>query len=139
MIVLFYGVWLLGLVLLVLDLAGRFYTSTNTARLFRVMGLLAISVPAVIPLMAVYGRWWTWSGLTFPLIAHAYTVLAAVYVVGILVARGAVGRLIARLSFVGLLALAAIPSFVLLPLTGPTVGLAGFALARSHPEEEPVP
>lgn len=132
MIFIFYGLWFLGLVFLGVDLTGRFNTSIHAARALRVLGVVAVTVPAVVPLMAVYGRWWMWSGLTFPVIAHAYTALAVLYLVGLFVGRAALGRLLARCAYVGLLVLAAIPSFILLPIAGPTVGLAGLALARSY-------
>jgi len=131
-IVIFYGVWLLGLSLLLLDIVGRFVTSPRAARILRRFGLAAVSAPAVLPILAVYGRWWDWSGITFPAIAHGYAALGALFIVGVLVSHRAIGRWLARLAYAGLLALAAIPSFVLLPLAGPTVGLAGLALASSR-------
>jgi hypothetical protein len=125
-----YGVWFLGLLLLLLDAGGHFRTSEPVARVSKLVGLAALSIPAVVPLLAVYGRWWEWSGWIFPAVAHAYSALAALFVAGVIVGRRNVGRRLARLAYIGLLALAAVPSFVLLPIAGPTVGLSGLAFAR---------
>ncbi|CAN5739259.1 hypothetical protein BH24CHL5_BH24CHL5_12500 [soil metagenome] len=136
MILVFYGLWLLGVVLLVLDISGRFRVPARRASVLKVIGLAALAIPALVPLAAVYGHWWEWSGVIFPIVAHAYPVLAGVYLVAIAVGKGMKMRLLSRVAYVGLLALAAIPSFVLLPIAGPTVGLAGLALARRSPVHE---
>lgn len=127
-----YGLLVLGIALLVLDAMGRFRVARRSAGALRVVGLAALAIPALIPLAAVYGRWWEWSGPVFPVIAHAYTVLAAIYAVAIILAGGAGGRRLSRAAYACLLALAAVPSWALLPIAGPTVGLAGLALARSR-------
>jgi hypothetical protein len=131
MIVFFYGFWVIGVLLLVLDATGRFTISVVAARLLRLAGFAALSLPAVVPLLAVYTHSWQWSGVTFPTIAHAYGALSFVYVTGVLVETRRTRRWLSRIAYIGLLVLAAIPSFVLLPITGPFVGFAGLALART--------
>src|SRR5688500_4861442 len=71
-----YAVWLLVVALLHLDVTGRVRAGHRTTLLLKVLGLAALAIPAFVPLAAVYGRWWEWSGSTFPTIAHAYTVLS---------------------------------------------------------------
>lgn len=134
MIWLFYAFLLLGLVLLGLDVADRLRVAPERARWWRWIGIAAAAGPGLAPLLA-----WLTGQLSvswpFPLIALAYLAFFAAFAVGALGWLGvSVSLWLRRAGYLGLLILAALPSWVLLLLT-PLVAIAGLGLSR--PRSDP--
>lgn len=125
----FYAFLLVGLGLLAADLAGVLRVSARRLRWWRWIGLAAAAGPGLAPaLAAATGRLvWSWP---FPLIAFGYGLAFAVFALGILLPQVGPGRLLRRSGYIGLLLLAALPSWVLIVLT-PLVAIAGVGLASS--------
>jgi hypothetical protein len=129
MIFVFYACLAVGAVLLVEDVRGRFTASPERVRWWARIGIVAAAGPGLAPLLAwLTGRLEvTWP---YPLIALGDLVFFLVFVAGVLGLAGGHGSApLRRAGYLGLLAVAALPSFVLLVLT-PLVALAGVALAR---------
>ncbi len=125
----YYAFLLVGLGLLAADLAGVLRVSAGRLRWWRWIGLAAAAGPGLAPaLAAATGRLvWSWP---FPLIAFGYGLAFAVFALGILLPQVGPGRWLRRSGYVGLLLLAALPSWVLIVLT-PLVAIAGAGLASS--------
>jgi hypothetical protein len=129
MIFVFYACLAVGVVLLVEDVRGRFTASPERVRWWARIGIAAAAGPGLAPLLAwLTGRLEvTWP---YPLIALGYLFSFLVFAVGVLgLAGDNASAPLRRAGYLGLLALAALPSFVLLVLT-PLVALAGVGLAR---------
>lgn len=131
MILVFYGFLLLGLGLLLLDLTDRLRVAAERARWWRWIGIAGAAGPGLAPLIAaVTGRLVvTWP---FPLIASTYLVLFVAFALGAFEWLGPrLSTWLRRGAYLGLLLLAALPSWVLLFLT-PMVAVAGLGLSRSQ-------
>jgi hypothetical protein len=125
----FYAFLAVGVALLAQDLRGRFTAAPERIRWWRRIGVAAAAGPGLAPLLAwILGRLdVTWP---YPLIAFGYVIFFLAFAAGVLAGDSLrAGALLRRAGYVGLLALAALPSWVLLLLT-PLVALAGLALAR---------
>jgi hypothetical protein len=128
MILVGYGCLALGLVLLIEDVLGRFTAPPERVRSWARIGIAAAAVAGLAPLLiwltSPFGVGWP-----FPLVAFGYLLLFLVFSAGVLgMAGDLASQPLRRAGYLGLLALAAIPSSLLL-LT-PLVALAGVALAR---------
>jgi hypothetical protein len=125
----FYAFTVIGVVLLGCDLAGRLTADGRGLFVRRAVGISAAGVTAATPLLL----WKTDAvevDLGFTFFAYAYLAAFTVYLFGLLVfPRLAISRWISRLGYLALLALASLPSFVLIVLTAPAA-LAGLALTR---------
>lgn len=129
MIVVFYACLAIGVAFLVQDLRGRFTASPDRVRWGAWIGIAAAAGPGLAPLLA----WLT--GLLdvtwpYPLVALGDLLFLLVFTAGVLGHAGDHASVpLRRAGYLGLLALGALPSFVLL-LLAPFVALAGVALAR---------
>jgi hypothetical protein len=128
MILVGYGCLALGVLLLAADVLGRFTASPERVRWWARIGIAAAAVAGLAPLLI-----WLTSPLgvswPFPLVAFGYLLLFLVFSAGVLARAGdQASKPLRRAGYLALLALAAIPSSLLL-LT-PFVALAGVALAR---------
>jgi hypothetical protein len=125
----FYAFTVLGLVLLGLDVAGRLTADGRSLFVRRAVGIIAATITAFTPLLL----WKTGRievGLGFAFFAYAYLTAFAIYLFGLLVfPHSVISRWISRLGYLTLLALASLPSFVLIVLATPAA-LAGFGLTR---------
>ena len=129
MIFVFYACLAIGVVLLVEDLCGRLTASPERVRWWRRIGIAAAAGPGLAPLLAwLTGRLEvSWP---YPLIALGYLLFFLVFAAGALGLAGEhASPPLRRGGYLGLVVLAALPSWVLLALT-PLVALAGIALAR---------
>jgi len=131
MIYVFYGLLIVGVLMLIADLAGRFVAQPDRVRAWRAIGLLAAAVAGLGPLLPLVTLTWT---LPYPLIAGAYLVLFIAFLAGTLGAAGRLAISLQRAAYAGFLILGALPSWVLLPLSA-AVALAGIALVR--PKRDP--
>ena len=125
----FYIFTAMGVALLALDLCGRLTADGRTLLVRRAVGIGAAAITAFAPLFL----WKTGRievGPGFGFFAYAYLTAFAIYMFGLLVfPRLVISRWISRLGYLSLLALASLPSFVLIVLAAPAA-LAGFGLTR---------
>lgn len=129
-IAVFYAAIALGVVLLVLDLRGRLRLPAGRARWWRIVGLAAAAGPGLGLTLALLTRRLEATGSTASLVAFADTACFVALVVGALVRPEATGSTrLRRLAYGGLLAVGAMPSWVLLPLAAMLPFAAG-ALVR---------
>lgn len=127
MLLVYYAFLIVGLLLLLADLTGRLRVSPKRVRWWRWIAVAAAAGPGLAPLLwcSIYHA----CGGPFPLIQSAYLVAFGAFAVGALVPYRPESVVLRRAGYVGLLLLAALPSWVLLVLT-PFVALAGIGLAR---------
>jgi hypothetical protein len=132
MFFLFYGLVAVGVVLLLSDLAGRLTVEPHRARVVRWIAIAAAAGPGLAPLLAwLTGR--LEASWPFPVIAVGYALAFVAFGAGVLgLPNAAVATKLRRAGYLSMLALAALPSMVLLLLT-PLVALAGIGLARPEP------
>ena len=134
MIAFSYGFIVGGAILLVLDARGRLATSPSRMRLWRAIGVAAAAGPGLAPIGAVVTNSFIYEGLTFPTVAVAYLLAFLTFVAGASGLAGIASLGLRRIGYAVLLALGAIPSFVLLPLA-PLIFVAGAGLVRRSGEE----
>jgi hypothetical protein len=127
---LFYVCLVLGAVLLVADLAGRFTGPPERVRLWRAIGVLAAAGPGLGPMLG-----WLTGRLSvswpYPLVAAAYFAAFVILATGVMGWRGrSASARLRRVGYLGLLVLGALPSWVLLFLA-PAIAVAGVSLIQS--------
>ena len=128
MLPLFYLALLIGVALLVADMLDRLRVDERRLRWRR--GIAAIATLFVALQPAVFGlRTPDAVRFPFPLIAALYLVAGAVYLAGMVAGERSIGLWLRRIGYGVLLALGALPSFLLLFLT-PIIAMAGIGLAR---------
>jgi hypothetical protein len=125
----FYAFTVLGIVVLGLDIAGQLTADDSRLPLRKAVGIAAAAITGLTPLLLwKLGRIEVGPGFT--VIAIAYLVALATYLAGLLLRPNSqVSRWVSRIGYVLLLAMASLPSFVLLVLAAPAA-LAGIALTR---------
>ncbi len=125
---LLYACLVLGAVLLVADIAGRFNGPPERVRWWRAIGLLAAAGPGLAPLLGwLGGSSVSWP---YPLIAAAYFAAFVLLTAGVLGWRGrSASAALRRAGYLGLLVLGTLPGWALLFLT-PAIALAGVALIQ---------
>lgn len=134
MIAVFYAFVVAGAAMLVLDLRGRL-TVRSRVGLWRTIGVIAAAAPGLTPILSVVTNRLGYDGLIFPVVSVGYLSAFALFAVGVLDwnDRRRSSLLLRRLGYVALLALSAIPSFVLLAFT-PLIFIAGAGLVRQSSE-----
>lgn len=128
----FYVFTILGVVLLWRDIAGRLTAEPGALQVRRAVGMFAAAITGFTPLLLwKLGR--IEVGPPFEFFAYAYVTALATYLAGLLVRPQSVSsRWASRLGYAALLALASLPSFVLIVLAAPAA-LAGIGLTREVP------
>lgn len=126
----FYVFTVLGIVVLGLDIAGRLTADDMQLPLRKAVGIAAALITGLTPLLLwMLGRIEVGPGFT--VIAIAYLAALATYMAGLLVRPNhPISRWVSRIGFALLLAVASLPSFVLLVLAAPA-SLAGIGLTRA--------
>jgi hypothetical protein len=129
-IVVFYGCVLGGVALLYLDVAGRLTVGSRVG-LWRSVGVAAAAGPGLAPIIYAIREPTGYSGVIFPAISVAYLVAFLAFAIGAMdwYDRRSISVPLRRAGYAVLLALSAIPSFVLLILTV-FVFVAGTGLLR---------
>lgn len=121
-----YGVLLIGVFLLGLAITGSLRAGARAVWTMRLIGLIFAAIPGLYPIAA----------FTDNAVAMAHFVLFGAFAVSVVASHTLrAGVWLSRAIYFAWVVLAGIPSFVLLPITAPFVGLAGLALAR---QREPV-
>jgi len=135
-ILLFYALVLGGAALLVLDVTGHLGVPPGRVWPWRRVALVAAGGPGLAPLLV----WLTdrlGVGWPYPAVASGYFLAFLIFAAGVVDWRDRrrASIWLRRAGYLGLLALAAIPSWVLLVLT-PLVFVAGAGLVRARVEPE---
>jgi hypothetical protein len=125
----FYVFTILGVVLLWRDIAGNLVAEPSGLQVRRAVGMFAAAITGLTPLLL-----WKLDrivvGPPFEFFASAYLVALTIYLLGLLVRpQSATSRWLSRIGYAALLALASLPSFVLIVLAAPAA-LAGIGLTR---------
>ena len=125
----FYAFTVIGVMLLGMDIAGRLTVDRRQLVLRKSIGIVAAIVTGLTPLLL-----WTTSrievGPGFTFIAIGYLMALAVYLMGLVFRpESPNSRRVSRIGYAFLLAMASLPSFVLLVLAAPAA-LAGVGLTR---------
>ena len=129
---LLYGFIALGAIVLLADANGFIVVAPERVRWFRIIGLIAVAIVGLAPLLLVMSAEWLW---WYPPIVVLYLLLALAFAAGTVGWLGPrYSRSVQRLAYAGLLLVVAIPSMVLLSLA-PVVAVAGAALARPDERE----
>jgi hypothetical protein len=124
-----YAFVLVGLALLVGDVLGLLRASTARTRWWRIIGLVAAAGPGLAPIIAWLTGRLASEGWVFPAVSAGYLLSYLLWVAGVAGRLGAASVLARRTAYAVILALASIPSWVLLVLT-PLVAIAGLALVQ---------
>lgn len=136
MIFILYGCWLGAASLFVLELAGRFGAPAERVPRWRSVGVIGAAGAGLIPIL-LWLRDPSGVGWPYPLVAATYVAAFVVFAAGVIdwQDRRPASLWLRRVGFLGLLAVAALPSMVLLLLT-PLVLLAGSGLVRARATPE---
>jgi hypothetical protein len=125
----FYAFTVLGLVVLGLDVAGRLTADDSQLPFRKTVGIAAAVITGLTPLLLwKLGRIEVGPGFT--VIAIAYLAALVTYLAGLLLRPSSpISRWVSRIGYAVLLAMASLPSFVLLVLAAPA-SLAAIGLTR---------
>jgi hypothetical protein len=125
----FYAFTVLGLVVLGLDVAGRLTADDSQLPFRKTVGIAAAVITGLTPLLLwKLGRIEVGPGFT--VIAIAYLATLVTYLAGLLLRPSSpISRWVSRIGYAVLLAMASLPSFVLLVLAAPA-SLAAIGLTR---------
>jgi len=126
---LFYAFTVLGVILLGFDIAGRLTADRERILLQKAVGIAAAVITGLTPLVL-----WTTGridvGPGFTIFALGYLMALGIYLAGLLVRPDApISRWVSRIGYALLLAIASLPSFVLIVLAAPA-SLAALGLTR---------
>ena len=124
-----YAFVLVGLALLIADVLGALRASPARARWWRIIGLVAAAGPGLAPILAWLTGRLVFEGWLFPAVSVAYLLAFVAFATGVWERLGGASILVRRVAYGLLLALSAIPSWILLVLT-PLVAIGGLALVR---------